>query len=124
RILIDAAQSIAHQGSDVQSIDCDFLASSGHKLFSSTGVGVLFMKEQLFDQCVLHNFGGGMAYEVTPDYVNFKDIPYCLEPGTQAIAEVIGLGAAIDFMRTYVDFHHVQEHETRLVKKCAQAIAS
>lgn len=119
KVLVDAAQSVAHQKIDVVQLDCDFLVFSGHKLFGPTGVGVLFIKQNLFDQCVLQNFGGGMVYEVTPEQAVFKSMPHCLEPGTQAIAQVIGLGAAVDFVQKYINFAQAQEHETGLVRMLA-----
>lgn len=122
KVLIDGAQSIAHTKIDVKDLDCDFFAFSGHKLFGPTGVGVLYMKQSLFEACKLCNFGGGMVYEVTPEFTEFKSMPYCFEPGTQAIAEVIGLGAAIDFIQKNIDFVRAQEHETILVCKLANAL--
>lgn len=119
KVLVDAAQSVAHQKIDVKSLGCDFLAFSGHKLYGPTGVGVLFIDEKLFDQCVLQNFGGGMVYIVEEKDSEFKAMPHCLEPGTQAIAQVIGLGAAIDFVKKYVDFDAAQHHETKLACKFA-----
>lgn len=116
KILIDAAQSIVHQKIDVVDLDCDFLVFSGHKLFGPTGVGVLFLKEYLCAQCVLENFGGGAVLSVTLENTEFKPFPYGLEPGTQAIAQVIGLGAAIDFMQKYINFEQVAQHETKLVR--------
>lgn len=119
KVLVDAAQSIAHQKIDVKALGCDFLAFSGHKLYGPTGVGVLFMSEHLFDECVLQNFGGGMVYVVEEKDSEFKSMPHCLEPGTQAIAQVIGLGAAIDFVRKHIDFESAQHHETKLACKFA-----
>lgn len=124
KVLVDAAQSIAHQRINVKQLQCDFLAFSGHKLFGPTGVGVLFIKDGLGDECVLQNFGGGMVYSVTPEHTEFKCVPYCLEPGTQPIAQVIGLGAAIDFVMKNINFEQAQEHETQLVRKLAQELAS
>lgn len=123
KVLIDGAQSIAHQKIDVKDLDCDFFAFSGHKLFGPTGVGVLFMKQALFEECQLCNFGGGMVYGVTPELIEFKAMPYCFEPGTQAIAQVIGLGAAVDFVQKNIDFVQAQEHETRLARKLLAAVA-
>ncbi len=122
KVLIDCAQSIAHQKINVSELDCDFLAFSGHKLFGPTGVGVLFVKESLFDQCVLHNFGGGAVMYVSLDHIDFKLPPHCFEPGTQPIAEVIGLGAAIDFVQQCINFKQVQAHETALVRYLAHEL--
>lgn len=119
KVLVDAAQSVAHQKIDVRNLDCDFLVFSGHKLYGPTGVGVLFIKQELCEQCMLTNFGGGAVLEVALEHVNFKPFPHCLEPGTQAIAQVIGLGAAIDFVWQNIDFAQVQEHETNLVRYLA-----
>lgn len=122
KVLIDAAQSVAHQKIDVSHTDCDFLVFSGHKLFGPTGVGVLFINQNIFTECVLENFGGGMVLSVTPEHSEFKSIPYCLEPGTQPIAQVIGLGVAIDFIEQYVNFEQIQEYETSLVHRLAKGL--
>jgi cysteine desulfurase / selenocysteine lyase len=122
KVLVDAAQSVAHQKIDVSQIGCDFLAFSGHKLFGPTGVGVLFLSQNIFTECVLESFGGGMVLSVTPEHSEFKCLPYCLEPGTQPIAQVIGLGAAIDFMVKHINFDQVLEYETSLVQRLAKGL--
>ncbi len=122
KVLIDGAQSVVHTKIDVKDLDCDFFAFSGHKLFGPTGVGVLFMKYSMYDQTHLSNFGGGMVYSITPDHSEFKCMPYCFEPGTQAIAQVIGLGAVVDFIKKNVDFAQVQAYETKLITKLAAAL--
>lgn len=114
KILIDAAQSIVHQKIDVQAMECDFLVFSGHKLFGPTGVGVLFIKQNLFDQCSLYGLGGGMVYSVSSEHTEFRKMPHCLEAGTQPIAQIIGLGAAIDFVNENIDYNLIQKHETAL----------
>lgn len=122
KVLVDAAQSIAHQKIDVSKMQCDFLVFSGHKLYGPTGVGVLYIKNELCCQCALHNFGGGIVYDVTEHDVVFKEFPYCLEPGTPAIASVVGLGAAIDFVQNNIDFVQAAEHETLLVRMLVEAL--
>lgn len=117
KVLVDAAQSIVHQKVDVAQLNCEFLAFSGHKLYGPTGVGALFIKEDLFDEIVLQNFGGGMVYDIGEKDSIFKEMPHCLESGTQPIAQVIGLGAAIDFVQHHIDFKQAQEHETVLVQR-------
>lgn len=114
KLLVDAAQSVAHQKLDVSALGCDFLVFSGHKLYGPTGVGALYINENLFDQIILENFGGGMVYLVELNESEFKEMPHCLEAGTQPIAQVIGLGAAIDFVEQYVNYTDLQHHETRL----------
>lgn len=122
KVLIDAAQSVAHQQIDVKQIDCDFLVFSGHKLFGPTGVGILYVKELLFDQCQLINFGGGMVYSVSSDETIFRKAPHCFESGTQPIAQMIGLGAAVDFIQAYVEYDQLQVHETRLVQQLVKEL--
>lgn len=117
KVMVDAAQSIAHQRVNVTELGCDFLVFSGHKLFGPTGVGVLYIAPDMKEQCVIHNFGGGSVYEVTVDEIEFKSLPYGAEPGTQAIAQVIGLGAAIDFVLENINFEQAAEHETKLVRR-------
>ncbi len=124
KVLIDAAQLVAHHAIDVKKLDCDFLVFSGHKLFGPTGVGVLFIKQDLFDQCVLQNFGGGMVYSVTLDAIKCKAMPHCMEPGTQPIAQVIGLGAAIDFVTKHINFEQAAQHTTMLARKLALALVA
>ncbi len=122
KLLVDAAQSVSHHRINVRTLNCDFLVFSAHKLFGPTGVGVLFIAEHLFDQCCMCNFGGGIVYGVTLDNFEYKSMPHCLEPGTQPIAQVIGLGAAIDFVRLNINFDQALQHETALAKKLALAI--
>ncbi len=122
KVLIDAAQSVAHHKIDVAACDCDFLAFSGHKLFGPTGVGVCFIKKELFKECVLESFGGGAVLFVSYEHIDFKDFPHCLEPGTQPIAQVIGLGAAIDFVMQSINFQQAREHETKLALQLIQAL--
>lgn len=117
RVLIDAAQSIAHQVIDVKKIDCDFLVFSGHKLFGPTGVGALYLKENIVSSCELTAFGGGMVYSVNAQSTQCKIGPQAFEPGTQPIAQVIGLGAAISFVQHYLDYALLKKHETKLVKR-------
>lgn len=114
KVLIDASQSIAHRSIDVEKIGCDFLVFSGHKLFGPTGVGVLFVKESLISQMTVTNFGGGMVFSVGEKQSSFKSFPHSFEAGTPNIAQVIGLGACIDFIKEFVDFKQLQEHEAML----------
>lgn len=119
KVLVDAAQSIAHQKIDVKKIKCDFLVFSGHKLFGPTGIGVLYVQKELMLECKPYLFGGGMVYSVTPEKTEFRAIPHRFEAGTQPIAQAIGLSAALDFINQYVDFEKMQQNETELVRKLA-----
>ncbi len=116
KVMVDAAQSVAHDKVDVQDIGCDFLSFSGHKLFGPTGVGFLYFNKDLFNENSIVSFGGGMVYSVTETESVFKEMPDCFEAGTQPIAQVIGMGAVIDFMNEYVDYQALQKHETALTK--------
>ena len=97
-VLIDGAQSVAHLPVDVQGLDCDFFAFSGHKLFGPTGVGVLYGREALLEQMQPYQGGGGMIDTVTLEESTWAALPTKFEAGTPMIAEVIGLGAAIDYV--------------------------
>ena len=99
-VLLDVAQSVASYVLDVQKLDVDFLAFSGHKLFGPTGVGVLYGKEQLLNDMTPYRFGGEMIRDVTFERTLFAPIPQKFEAGTPNIAGVIGLGAAINFVES------------------------
>jgi len=95
---IDAAQSIPHSHVDVQDLDCDFLAFSGHKMLGPTGIGVLYGKTELLNSMTPFMGGGDMINSVTMTESTWNDIPYKFEAGTPNIAQAIGLGAAIDYI--------------------------
>jgi len=99
-VMIDAAQSISHHKIDVKSLDCDFLVFSGHKKFASTGVGVFFGKYDLLDKMDPFMYGGQMINQVNLKESTWNSVPLKFEAGTPNIAEVISLGAAIDFIES------------------------
>ncbi|MEN3001109.1 MAG: cysteine desulfurase [Armatimonadota bacterium] len=96
--LVDAAQSAAHLPLDVQAIDCDFLAFSGHKAYGPTGIGVLYGKRALLEEMPPYQTGGGMIRKVSWNEVIWAEVPARFEAGTPAIAEAVGLHAALDFI--------------------------
>ncbi|MCS7272786.1 MAG: cysteine desulfurase [Fimbriimonadales bacterium] len=96
--LVDAAQSVAHIPVDVQAIDCDFLAFSGHKAYGPTGIGVLYAKRALLEQMPPYQVGGGMVQTVRWDRIRWAEPPAKFEAGTPPIGEAIGLHAALDFI--------------------------
>jgi cysteine desulfurase / selenocysteine lyase len=98
--LVDGAQSAPHLPVDVQAIGCDFYAFSGHKLFGPTGVGVLYGRAALLERMPPWQGGGDMIESVTLEHTTFAPPPARFEAGTPAIAEVIGLGAALDYVET------------------------
>jgi cysteine desulfurase / selenocysteine lyase len=98
--IVDAAQAVSHTKIDVQALDCDFLALSGHKIFGPTGVGVLYGKEKLLDAMPPYQGGGDMIKSVTFAKTTYNALPYKFEAGTPSIASVIGLRAALEYMDT------------------------
>ncbi|MBT8082099.1 MAG: cysteine desulfurase [Gammaproteobacteria bacterium] len=98
-VLVDGAQAVPHMQVDVQALDCDFYAFSGHKMFGPTGTGVLWGREDLLDTMPPWQGGGDMILEVTFDRTRWNELPYKFEAGTPNISGVIGLGAAIDYLR-------------------------
>ncbi len=97
-VLIDGAQAVAHIQVDVQDLDCDFYAFSGHKLYGPTGIGVLYGKEELLDAMPPYQGGGEMIKHVSFEKTVYNDLPYKFEAGTPNIAGAIGLSAAIDYL--------------------------
>ena len=97
-VLVDACQSVPHMAVDVRQLDCDFLVFSGHKAFGPTGIGVLYGKETLLRGMEPFLTGGDMIKEVKLEGAKWNDLPWKFEAGTPAIAEAIGLGAAIKYI--------------------------
>jgi cysteine desulfurase/selenocysteine lyase len=116
RVLIDAAQSVAHRSIDVKKIGCDFLVFSGHKIFGPTGIGVLFTAQTIIKEMKPYIFGGGMVFSATENASAWRTHPHAFEAGTPLIAGAIGLAQAIKWMNEHVDFREIQKHETNLVK--------
>lgn len=110
--LVDGAQAVAHTAVDVRDIGCDFYAFSGHKLLGPTGIGVLYGKKELLEKMPPYQGGGDMIRTVTFEKTTYNDLPYKFEAGTPHIAGVIGLGAAIDYIRAVgLDRIEAYEHE-------------
>jgi cysteine desulfurase/selenocysteine lyase len=97
-VLIDGAQAAAHLGVDVQELDCDFYAFSGHKVFGPTGIGVLYGREDLLADMPPYQSGGDMIRSVTFEKTTFNELPYRFEAGTPHVAGAIGLGAALEYL--------------------------
>jgi cysteine desulfurase/selenocysteine lyase len=99
-VLLDGAQAVPHLKVDVQALDCDFYAFSGHKMCGPTGIGVMYGREALLREMPPWQGGGDMILAVSFEKTIYNDLPYKFEAGTPAIADAVGLGAAIDYLET------------------------
>ena len=115
KVLIDGAQSIAHMPIDVQQLDCDFFAFSGHKMFGPTGIGVLWGKEELLDAMPPYHGGGEMIEKVSFTGTTYNGLPYKFEAGTPDISGAIGLAAAVEFINQF-DRQLLADHENQLLR--------
>ncbi|MEM7343386.1 MAG: cysteine desulfurase [Chloroflexota bacterium] len=112
-VLLDGAQSVPHMPTDVQALDCDFLAFSGHKMLAPTGIGVLWAKKALLSAMPPFMTGGDMIKKVSLDGSDWNEIPWKFEAGTPAIAETIGLGYAVDYLNS-LGMENIRQHEIEL----------
>ncbi|WP_127593334.1 cysteine desulfurase [Paenibacillus lautus] len=112
-IVVDGAQSTPHMKVDVQDLDCDFYALSGHKMCAPTGIGALYGKKALLESMEPIEFGGEMINDVGLYESNWKELPWKFEGGTPIIAGAVGLGAAIDFLEE-IGMDAIEQHETQL----------
>jgi cysteine desulfurase/selenocysteine lyase len=113
-MVVDGAQSVPHMPVDVQALDCDFYAFSGHKMCGPTGIGVLYGKRQWLDQMEPVEFGGEMIDFVHLQDSTWKELPWKFEAGTPNIAGAIGLGAAVDYLNE-IGLEAIHQHEAELV---------
>jgi cysteine desulfurase / selenocysteine lyase len=120
-VMVDGAQSAPHLGVDVQDLDCDFFAFSGHKVYGPTGVGVLYGKASLLERMPPHQGGGDMIATVTVERSTWAPVPAKFEAGTPMIAEVIGLGAALDYV-SGVGQRQIAEWEHQLLSMATERL--
>jgi cysteine desulfurase / selenocysteine lyase len=113
-VLVDGAQAAPHMEVDVQELDCDFYAFSGHKLCGPTGIGILYGKAELLERMQPFKGGGDMILSVTFEKTTYNTIPHKFEAGTPPIAAAIGLGAAMDYLNE-VGLDAIARHETELL---------
>ncbi|SHF16456.1 cysteine desulfurase / selenocysteine lyase [Seinonella peptonophila] len=121
-IVVDGAQSIPHLSIDVQQLDVDFFAFSGHKMLGPTGIGVLYGKEALLEQMEPIEFGGEMIDFVGLHEASWKELPWKFEGGTPIIAGAVGLGAAIDYLQQ-VGMDQVEQHDRQLTAYAYQRLS-
>ncbi|MBQ8463008.1 MAG: cysteine desulfurase [Prevotella sp.] len=118
-VLVDAAQSAPHMPLDVQDLDCDFLAFSGHKMYGPTGIGVLYGKEEWLDRLPPYQGGGEMIDKVSWEHTTFERPPLKFEAGTPDYVATHGLATAIDYIHS-IGFDAIEAHERELTRYCMQ----
>jgi cysteine desulfurase/selenocysteine lyase len=113
-MVVDGAQAAPHRAIDVQSLGCDFIAISAHKMCGPSGVGALWGRSELLQAMEPFNLGGHMIRSVKASETTWGDLPHKFEAGTSPIAEAVGFGAAIDYLQE-VGFEAIEQHEQELV---------
>jgi cysteine desulfurase/selenocysteine lyase len=120
-VLVDGAQSVPHMPIDVQNMGCDFMVFSAHKMLGPTGVGILYAKKEILNEMQPFIAGGDMIKEVYKHRTIYNDLPYKFEGGTPNIADVIGFGAAIDYLKK-IGMHNIREHEIEITSYAIKCI--
>ncbi len=121
-VLVDAAQAVNHIKVDVQELDCDFLAFSGHKIYGPTGIGALYGKVELLEAMPPYQGGGDMISKVTFDETTYNELPHKFEAGTPDIAGAIGLGAAIEYV-SKIGIENIKDYETSLLEYATKRVS-
>ncbi|MDG6926017.1 MAG: cysteine desulfurase [Nitrososphaerota archaeon] len=119
--VVDAAQSVPHMKTDVQDIDCDFLAFSGHKMLAPMGIGIVYGRREKLAEAQPYRSGGDMIKEVHTSGATWNDLPYKFEAGTQNVEGAVGLGAAIDYLEA-LGMDRVRQHEEDLLDYALQKL--
>jgi cysteine desulfurase/selenocysteine lyase len=122
-VLVDGAQAVGHERIDLRTLDCDFFAFSGHKMFGPTGVGVLYGRSSLLEKMPPFLGGGEMIRSVSFEETTYREPPARFEAGTPPIAEAIGLGAAIDYMEG-VGIDSIAAHDLRILEHALEKLAA
>ena len=120
-VLVDGAQSVPHMPVDVNDLDCDFLAFSGHKMLGPTGIGALYVKRDVLDEMEPFLLGGEMVLEVWNDRATWNELPMRFEAGTPNIADAIALGTAVDYLNA-IGMDAVRQHEMELTEYALAAL--
>ena len=120
-VLVDGAQSAPHFKVDVQAMDCDFFAFSGHKMYGPTGIGVLYGKEEWLEKLPPYQGGGEMIDKVTWEKTTFERLPFKFEAGTPDYVATHGLAKAIDYIDS-IGFETIQQHEQELTRYCMEQL--
>ena len=120
--LVDAAQAVPHMSVNVDELGCDFFAFSSHKMLGPTGVGVLWARKEILETMAPFHGGGDMIREVHRQETTWNDVPYKFEAGTPNIADVIGFGAAIDYLQE-IGMEKIREHEMEITSYALEKLA-
>ena len=120
-VLVDAAQSAPHMPIDVQQLDCDFMAFSGHKMYGPTGIGVLYGKEEWLDRLPPYQGGGEMIDRVSWEKTTFERLPFKFEAGTPDYVATHGLATAIDYLSA-IGLERIEAHEQELTRYCMEQL--
>ena len=121
-VLVDGAQAVPHMKVDIQKLGCDFFACSAHKMLGPTGIGILWVKKEILEKMNPFHGGGDMIREVHKYETTWNDLPYKFEAGTPNVADVIGFGAAIDYLSS-IGMDNIRKHEIELVKYTIQKMS-
>ena len=121
-VFVDAAQAVNHIKVDVQELDCDFLAFSGHKIYGPTGIGALYGKVELLEAMPPYQGGGDMISKVSFEETTYNELPHKFEAGTPDIAGAIGLGAAIEYV-SKIGIENIKEYETSLLEYATKQVS-
>ena len=121
KVLVDGAQAVAHTHVDVQDLDADFYAFSGHKIFAPTGIGILYGKQELLDAMPPYKAGGDMIKVVSFSGTTFNELPYKFEAGTPNIAGVVGLAAGIDYV-TQIGIDNIAAYENGILEYATEQL--
>ncbi|HEX2179474.1 MAG TPA: cysteine desulfurase [Actinomycetota bacterium] len=122
-VVCDGAQAAPHMEVDIQALDCDFYAGTGHKMCAPTGIGFLWGREQILEDMEPFHGGGDMILDVWIDHSTYNDIPYKFEAGTPPIAQAVGLGAAIDYLNSIGGMKAIREHEIEITQYALERLA-
>ncbi len=121
RVVVDAAQAVAQMPTDVQDLDCDFLAFSGHKVFAPYGIGILYGKSELLESMPPYQGGGSMISHVSWERTTWAAVPHKFEAGTPSIADALGLAEAVKYV-TDLGFDWIREHERDLLRYATEQL--
>ena len=122
-VIVDGAQSVPHMPVDAKNLDCDFLVFSAHKMLGPTGVGVLYAKKEFLEKMKPFMGGGDMIKEVFKFHTNYNEVPYKFEAGTPNIADVVGFGAAVDYLEK-IGMENIRKHEIYLTEYALELMQS